>query len=433
MSQKYAGLPDIDALQDVYETLSPPESPILKDEDDLDEAHIRALRLQREQEKEAEREARRAGGRLGGDQGRKVPIEELEEIEWQPGVSVEQGKKRWRKREREAIRKADIIATFELEETPLQRFARLQQELADLEEHVSKRSLSKGKARLENGDSEGLAEGGMMHSLLELRERLGKLEGGGELQEEEEEHIDIDEQGEATKTNGDAHPAEGHDRRASTSSEKGSVDFVALDRRLFQIESLLGSNTISSSEPHPPPLVPTITRLSSQISLLTQPRHMDGLSRRLKTLLSDLERYDQHVHPSQQAPAANPGWPTGRSRQPTGPAQEEKPAQQNTQQLMQFLGRLDPLLPTLPPLLLRLRSLSALHASAATFGSRLKEAEEREKAMEAGLEELEAAVDGLEKGMGENRDRVERNVSVLEERVQGLVGRLEALEGAPEQ
>ncbi|KZT56190.1 hypothetical protein CALCODRAFT_497768 [Calocera cornea HHB12733] len=440
MSQKYVGLPDIDASQDVYETLSPPDSPILKDEDDLDEAHIRALRLQREQEKEAEREARRAGGRLGGgDAGRKVPLEELEEIDWHAGVSVDEGKRKWRKLERKGVKKADIAATFVLDETPLQRFARLQQELAELEDHVAQQKVSQGKARLENGTGIGDPEGeaGMMHSLLELRERLGKLEGGGQLQEveegDEEQVEEEDIKAPKANGNGNAHPEE-DDRRASTSSES-HAGIVALDRRLAQIEALLGSNSISSADPHPAPLVSTLTKLSTQIGLLTQPRHLDGLSRRLKTLLSDLERYDQHVH-SQPAASnananANAGWSTaaagaaGRSRQPTGP--DDRP-QQSTQQLMHLLSRLDPLLPTIPPLLLRLRSLSALHASAATFAGRLREAEEREKAMEAGLEELEAAVEGLERGEVENRVQVEGNVRVLEERVAGVMGRLELLE-----
>lgn len=48
-------------------------------------------------------------------------------------------------------------------------------------------------------------------------------------------------------------------------------------------------STLQTS-PLPLPLLPLVTRLNSQLALLTQPRHLDSISRRLKLLLSDLDR-----------------------------------------------------------------------------------------------------------------------------------------------
>jgi len=177
-----------------------------------------------------------------------------------------------------------------------------------------------------------------------------------------------------------------------------------------------------------------MTKLEAQLSLLIQPRHLDGLSRRLKSLLTDLERYEQGNNASGSGQQPGLSFPVyGQSRR-QGPsaitvADGTSPAQPSTASLLTFMSRLDPLLPTIPPLLLRLRSLSALHASASTFASRLKEAEEREKAMEAGLEELERAVERMESSLHENKGVVTSNFQALDTRLREVARRLAGLEG----
>lgn len=154
-------------------------------------------------------------------------------------------------------------------------------------------------------------------------------------------------------------------------------------------------------------------RLNNQLTILTQPRHIDSISRRLKLLLSDLERasaaqHQQHKrHPSQ--------------------ANASPPAPSLQEQLLPLLSRLGPLLPHIPHILTRLRTLSALHGSATAFQSTLEDLEEEQRKARNGLVELEKAVNTVENSLKENRDVVKKNVAGLEGRVNSLLTRLDDL------
>lgn len=148
------------------------------------------------------------------------------------------------------------------------------------------------------------------------------------------------------------------------------------------------------------------------MTLLTQPRHIDSISRRLKLLLSDLDRTSasQHSH----------------RRHPSQPTNGPQPSQIQ-EQLLPLLTRLGPSLAQIPHILTRLRTLSALHTSAGEFESTLEGLEEEERKLKEGLRELEGAVDTVEKSLDENRGVVKGNVEGLEGRVDTLMRRLEDL------
>lgn len=167
------------------------------------------------------------------------------------------------------------------------------------------------------------------------------------------------------------------------------------------------------TSPLPSPLLPLITRLNNQLTILTQPRHIDSISRRLKLLLSDLDRASAAQH---QTHRRLPSQPNG-APQPVG-LQE---------QLFPLLARLGPLLPHIPHILTRLRTLSALHSSAADFQTTLEDLEEEQKKTRTGLLELEKAIHTVETSLNENREVVKSNVTGLEGRVNLLLGRLEDL------
>ena len=138
---------------------------------------------------------------------------------------------------------------------------------------------------------------------------------------------------------------------------------------------------------------------------MTQPRHIDSISRRLKLLLTDLERYNASAGPSA-------------SGAPLPPAIAE---------LAPLLQRLAPHVTTIPAILARLRTLSTLHASAAGFGDAVSGLEEDQRRMRAGLADLEAAVQGLESSINENSGTITSNVEGLEMRITSLEGRLTEL------
>ena len=167
----------------------------------------------------------------------------------------------------------------------------------------------------------------------------------------------------------------------------------------------------------PTPLLPLVMRLSNQLTILTQPRHIDSISRRLKLLLSDLERTSAAQN---QAHKRHPSQPNGASQAPS--IQE---------QLFPILLRLGPLLPQIPHILTRLRTLSTLHSSATAFQSTLEDLEEEQKKLRSTLLELEKAVETVELSLKDNREVVKNNVAGLEGRVNALLSRLEDLAREP--
>jgi len=151
--------------------------------------------------------------------------------------------------------------------------------------------------------------------------------------------------------------------------------------------------------------------LNSQLTILTQPRHIDSISRRLKLLLSDLDRASTSQHRRQ------PSQSNGQAPQPSV-IQE---------QLLPLLARLTPLVPHIPHILTRLRTLSTLHSSATEFQNTIEDLEEEQKKMRSTLLQLQEAVRTVETSLDENREVVKNNVRGLEERVSGLLSRLEEL------
>lgn len=211
--------------------------------------------------------------------------------------------------------------------------------------------------------------------------------------------------------------------------------------------SILGFT--SQTHPLPSPLLPTINRLDHLLTLLTQPRQIDSISRRVKVLVSDLER----MHDSRRkigdtrpinvalqgglmtvvVPGAGGEKPSGAPQATTaikgGAATDSLPpdAIQRVDALFTLLPRLDPLLPLTPRLLTRLRSLSTLHSSASSFAETLAEVKQEVSKLEEGEKGLSEVLEGLEKSVGENEGRMRGNLEGLESRLEGVVKRLDAL------
>ena len=190
--------------------------------------------------------------------------------------------------------------------------------------------------------------------------------------------------------------------------------------------------SFSQLSPLPPPLLPLLTRLNTQMTILTQPRHIDAISRRLKLLLSDLERAHQ------QQPQSH-GQSSGSQRKPSGgqstaasiPPSAGHPTapQVLAEQLAPLVTRLAPSLPHIPHLLNRLRTLSALHASAAELEGTLDGLEKEQKATRSMLTELSTAIESVEKSLEDNRGVVKDNVESLEGRVETLMERISEMKG----
>jgi nuclear migration protein JNM1 len=185
------------------------------------------------------------------------------------------------------------------------------------------------------------------------------------------------------------------------------------------------------------------------MTLLTQPRHLDAISRRIKLLLKDLDR----AHTSSKSGGSkrqsmggdsggaglgllSPNLPGGPSLSPSvggaAPAGETTltPAQgQKLDQVFQLIPRLQPLLPLLPHLLARLRSLSDLHESAATFDETLRRLEQSSARLASAHQETETVIDRLDSSIRGNEEMIEANFRALGGRVGDIRRRLAALDG----
>jgi nuclear migration protein JNM1 len=167
------------------------------------------------------------------------------------------------------------------------------------------------------------------------------------------------------------------------------------------------------------PLITTLNKHDHLLSLLTQPRHLDAISRRVKLLLVDLDR----------AAAAARRNPSGSNSQPSSDKTVTLSAADYTalQGLFALLPRLDPLLPIVPPLLDRLRSLSGLHAAASEVADGLVRLRESEKKGGEEVKELTDIVEGVQKGLDEAGKTILTNWEGLERRLKELEQRVETL------
>ncbi|SCZ88395.1 BZ3500_MvSof-1268-A1-R1_Chr2-1g04382 [Microbotryum saponariae] len=241
--------------------------------------------------------------------------------------------------------------------------------------------------------------------------------------------------------------------------DQGSTNRGDLERRVAEIEKLVGASEADVDEAHPipPPLLTTVGRLDHLLTLLTQPRHLDSISRRVKVLVSELER----LHESRRklgdtrplnialsggmtvsngpASSADKGPTTMNTASVLGGSVSHPPqattsstqlppdALQKIDALFALLPRLDPLLPLAPRVLNRLRSLSTLHTSAHEFGSTLAQLREEVGRLTEAEKGLQEVVEGFGTSLEENEGRMKGNLEGLEKRVKEVVQRLEAL------
>lgn len=167
------------------------------------------------------------------------------------------------------------------------------------------------------------------------------------------------------------------------------------------------------------PLSTTLDKHDHLLTLLTQPRHLDALSRRVKLLLVDLDR----------AAAAARRQPNSATLQPTDKTVTISTSDYATlQNLFNLLPRLDPLLPIVPPLLARLRSLAGLHASAGEIVENLNRLKEVERQGGEEAKELRDVVEGVQRGLDDAGKTILSNWEGVEKRMKDLEERLKKLD-----
>lgn len=169
----------------------------------------------------------------------------------------------------------------------------------------------------------------------------------------------------------------------------------------------------------PVSITDSLTRLDHLLTILTQPRHLDSISRRVKLLLVDLDRAT--------ASSRRVGLATASDKPATTPTGLSPTDQEALQRLFTLLPRLDPLIPSIPPLLNRLRSLSSLHAESFGIAADLRDLQASDKSVSEEERSLQSIVSGVQKGLSEASGGIAKNWESLNGRLQALEVRLQSL------
>lgn len=307
------------------------------------------------------------------------------------------------------------------------RLKQLQAELISLESELA------DPASLQEDQADGPVDPAeLIRGLVDVKSRLEKISNARNTRSRLVQGVMQD--GEHKEDNADAVKEEKAEEKPEEGSEKSKArDAAEIDKRVGELEKVVGSAStsldevsdsvllslpfltiLSQTSPMPQPLLPLLTRLSTQLNVLTQPRHLDNISRRLKLLLTDLDRLSASNKHQRQLSTAD-----------SSTAAAAPSAIQD--QLAPLLTRLVPMLPHIPHILARLRTLSALHTSAADFSRTLDGLEEDQRRVRDLLGELERAVASVEGSLKENGEVVKKNVTGLEERISQLTERLDGL------
>ncbi|KAJ7647475.1 hypothetical protein FB45DRAFT_987216 [Roridomyces roridus] len=332
---KYSTLPDIDTAQDVYET------------DDPIPSTLNASRHKGEAGSDDEGAPSRSA--IRGSRTTEVGASK-DELDSSNLMEHDEASKKFRKAEKRRDRPRTHYAyppSPTDSDTPIEplRPIPLSRRLRALQAEMMKMAVDPGE---------------LIRGLVDVRGRLEKIRKGQEGRGRLVGVILRD--GDKESESQPAKPAE---------AEKPNVrSIVEMDRRVGELEKLVGSSTATLDE----------------------------------LLLSDLDRASASQHSHRRHPSQS----------------NAAPPSQIQEQVLPLLSRLGPSLPHIPHILTRLRTLSALHSSAGQF-------EKDQRKMREALGELESAIGTIEKSLEENRGVVRGNVSGLENRIELLMKRVEEL------
>ncbi|KAI8802927.1 Dynamitin-domain-containing protein [Cladochytrium replicatum] len=227
-----------------------------------------------------------------------------------------------------------------------------------------------------------------------------------------------------------------------------------LESRIANLESLIGTHLVDSLDPTASPsvsilqasgsLIAALNSLDQHLALLTNPRHLDSLSNRVKNLtshlekLADLRKRSQHLTSSSSSdpisalpitPSAGGGGPDYlRHHNDIDLHAAQTETERRINHLFATLQRLEPVAAYIPQLLMRLRSLRQLHMEAAVFADGIAEVRDGHAVVREHAKKLVETVARVEVSVQANAETVGRNLESLGKRVAELSERIAKLE-----
>ncbi|CAJ0647541.1 4338_t:CDS:2 [Entrophospora sp. SA101] len=294
-----------------------------------------------------------------------------------------------------------------LRETPVQKLRRLIFEAQELDEELEKdkNDESKPKKPLHSAMVEQLSS--LQKDLSRLSQNIGEPdsidEKEGTIIKQAELSKKLINQLQSFKHSGV--PKENgisKDKDTPTATETNGHDLdnattkntVELDDRIAALEKLVGTAhgqnfedlSISITNTN---LIAAIDKLDQHMQLLAQPRHLESISRKAKTLVGELEKVNELKNKE--------------------------------------LSNVDPLMSIAPALVNRLKSLQQLHQEASVFSETIKMLTSEQNKISEELKSLDGVAEKLEKSFEINDTAIQQNIDVVDSRVTDLAGRLDKL------
>lgn len=473
--KKYAGLPDMDEGEEIYET-QPPElteastlpTDSVSDSEDENAALDRAT---------LDTNAARQRFRPAVVDARGANFSD----------TIDGGRQDYRTRSRRRRKRAQLVEgdddraeAYDSDDETLQgRLARLQREAAELQAEIDQIEREKNNHDADDAstyeDAEDHQANKLSSGVLELNDTLQAISIGKKTRPArtlEEEFMQRLEQ--PSRPPDSIQP---HDEGGLSASSISAI--AAFSDRLTALETVLGvsaqSQTTSSS------VIPTLDNLSAQIENLTStlaPRHetdgtsasststvhLDPIAQKIRHLLTESkrledsrkaatksfeellesrDRYANLLQSTQSHSAIHPTTDLARTNGQDAPATNGMPSKEQMQSqfttlflddqasrisaLYNILPTIQSLQPLLPVVLERLRALSGIHTGAAEVRNELDEMEQRLQVQEQDVKKWREAVENAEKAMQEGREVMKENVKVVGDMVKGLESRVRAL------
>ncbi|KAJ3216787.1 hypothetical protein HDU67_008964 [Dinochytrium kinnereticum] len=211
-----------------------------------------------------------------------------------------------------------------------------------------------------------------------------------------------------------------------------------LEKRLTNVERLVGVHLLQGMEAGDDGLtsilqtsgnvVGALERLEHHLALLTQPRHLDNVSRRVKTVTAEMERLLE-LRKKQQQEHQNARFLSAGSAASAVSDLDMHATQTETERKVDYLfaslDKLDPLIGVIPHLISRLHALRGLHTEASVFSDSLRLVDDEQKKVVETTKTMEEAIKGLEKSIEVNSERVQKNFESLHSRIASIVEKIE--------
>lgn len=468
--KKYAGLPDLDLSQEIYQT------PALTD--DASTIQTETLRTDSPTPSDEGGDERLVRQRLDTEAARRrfePTLVSSRDVNFSDTV-VTGARKSYRTKSRRRRRRDydDGSGSESEEETLSSRLARLKREAEEVRLELAKKDEGEFKNTVEQQQASGTEEDGL-EELTKLVQGLDTPKSNGTISKSEDQFLrSLATTSRPPEQNGFSAP-----QATPSTSKAADTAIAAFSDRLTALESALGLPSLSAATTNTTPsILPTLNILTTQLTTLTTTLSppttrssdiaptttnpsLDALQTRIRALTHEASQLttarrtaltslsDLHDARARFAQTRNNNNAASREAAPTStaPGATKPGAAQNDETreagihndlflseqsskitaLYALLPSLTELQPLLPITLERLRSLSVIHAGAAEARGELDDVLRRQGEVEEEVKRWRDAVEGVERKMEEVKEEMGRNVEVLGEMVRGVEGKVEGL------